>query len=220
MDCYTVDAPAGGAMRIAVDCDDVVFEFWPRVVKCHNKEFGTDYTPESQGGWENNPIKTSPFFGEGKMYSDWWEWWQANASLWATCDAYDGALGGLRALHEQGHYVELVTSKPSWARRDFFDQLHKWRPYFDSLIIIDELDPNKPSKADVSTADILIDDREGNCTAWAESGRHALLYDQPWNQEVNPKLYGHRIQRVKNWDDILQKITEIAPALPAEVLSG
>lgn len=188
-------------MKLAIDCDDVIVDFWPRVIKCHNKEYGTDFKPEQQLGWDDNPIKTSPFFGEGKMYADWWEWWQAKPSLWATCGALDGALGGLVQLHEMGHYVELVTSKPSWARRDFFEWLHLWQPFFDALTIIEE--GSGVTKASVTDADILIDDRPSNVSSWVETGRKAVLFDRPWNGASDFKYYKGMVQRLTNWEDIV-----------------
>jgi len=58
--------------------------------------------------------------------------------------------------------------------------------------------------------DILVDDAPHNVVPFATSGRPAILFDQPWNQEV-PE---HRlIWRCKNWLEVHRTI--YAHALPA-----
>ena len=186
-------------MKIAVDLDDVVVDFFARVVQCYNKEFGERVAVEDVTGWDDNPIKKSSHFGDGQMFPNWWAWWESRG-LWSDCDAIDGAIGGLYELHADGHQVELLTSKPVWARPDLYKWLHEWNPYFDSLTIVDENSPDKLSKAEVSDATLLIDDRPSNVYSWADAGRPAILFTQPWN--VGTKLYRHTY-RASSWRDLL-----------------
>ena len=192
-------------MKIAVDLDDVVVDFFARVVKCYNKEFDELVSVDEVTGWDDNPIKKSPHFGDGKMFPNWWAWWESRG-LWSDCDAIDGAIGGLYALHAAGHQVELLTSKPVWARPDLYKWLHEWNPYFDSLTIVDEDARPKLSKAEVSGATLLIDDRPSNVFEWNEAGRPAVLFTQPWN--VGMRLFRH-MYRASDWRTIIGLVGEV-----------
>lgn len=188
-------------MKIAVDMDDVVVDFYSRVVKCYNTEFGEKLQLSDITGWDDNPVKLSPFFGEGKVYPSWWAWWEDRAWLWGTCDVMDGAIGGLTTLHNAGHYIELLTSKPHWARRFTTEWLAKWHPYFDSLTIVDET--SKQPKWEVTDATLLIDDRPSNIEAWIAQGRQAILFDRPWNQDAGLPA---DVPRAHDWYDVVRLV--------------
>jgi 5'(3')-deoxyribonucleotidase len=205
-------------VKIAVDLDDVVVDFFGRVVKCYNKEFSEDVAVSQIKGWDDNPIKKSNHFGEGRMFSSWWSWWESRG-LWSDCEAIDGAIGGLYKLHDAGHYIELLTSKPVWARPDLAKWIHEWNPYFDSLTIVEE--GAGIVKADVTDAQLLIDDRDKNVQEWVDSdpSRQALLFRQPWNtdyyKELRAKVFGPgvptRVGFAGQWKHIpsLVEVTEL-----------
>lgn len=208
-------------MHIAVDADDVLVSFWPRVLRCFNKEWGEDIGMDAQNDWGDNPLKRSDHFGEGRKYETWWDWWKDRQWLWSGCDAIDGAIGGLARLGER-HYIELVTHKPDWARREMTQWLAEWHPHFDQLTLV-HLDE---SKAEASDADLLIDDKPKNVYQWRQSGRPALLFTQPWNtyldQGVCPRIHQEPpsqetlerpslpcVVRADDWSDVLDLIAEL-----------
>jgi uncharacterized HAD superfamily protein len=116
-------------LKLAVDVDDVVLDFGNRVIDTVNMEYGTDLRLEDITSWNLNEL-LDPILGE-----DWWAWWEERDWLWANAKAIPGAIGGLRRLHQQGHYIELVTAKPYWARKGLNQWLGKWNPYYDALIV-------------------------------------------------------------------------------------
>lgn len=194
-------------LHIAVDMDDVIVAFWPRVVQCYNTEYGADINPAKQS-WDDNEIKNSPHFGPGKAYGDWWSWWRDRHWLWATCKAIPGAIGGLSQLRAAGHFVELLTHKPDWARRETTAWLAKWHPSFDRLTFV----PLDASKAEASTADVLVDDKPENIQQWIDSGRFAILFAQPWNYNTSFSAPdGSTLpQWADTWDDVLRLVEAYA----------
>lgn len=188
-------------------------DFWSRVIECYNTEFGEDLEHEVQNDWGDNPIKQSDHFGPDQAYEDWWAWWRDRHWLWATCDAIPGAIGGLSKLRADGHYVEIVTHKPEWARREMTSWLSKWHPQFDRLTLV----PNQQSKAGVTRARVLVDDKPQNVQEWNVSQRPAVLFTRPWNEDVYtspPRMadtYGGRglTFRADDWTDVLDLIARL-----------
>lgn len=188
-------------LHVAVDCDDVLVDFWPRVLRCFNTEFGANLAMDEQNDWGDNPIKRSGHFGPGKVYPTWWEWWRDRHWLWATCDAIPGAIGGLKAMGERGYTVELVTHKPEWARREMTSWLAKWHPHFDRLTLVSLED----SKAEATDATVLIDDKPQNVTEWVQSStdRSAILFTRPWNLDFE---FPANVHRADDWAEVLDTL--------------
>lgn len=197
-------------MKLAFDVDDVLLDFGGRVIQTVNKEYDAGLSLEDVTSWDLNKL-LDPILGE-----DWWAWWEERDWLWSKADAINGAMGGLRRLHQQGHYIQLVTAKPYWARKGLNHWLARWNPYFDELIVGEARPPME--KHLVSDALILTDDKPDNCIEWAETGRIALLFDRPHNREHEwAASFYHGdvaqpgyITRVRDWDEVLAAIEEVS----------
>lgn len=195
-------------MHIAVDMDDVLVRFWPRVVRCFNKEYGENVQVEQETEWDRSAVKLSDHFGPDRAYGSWWDWWRDRHWLWSSCDAVDGAIGGLTQLRTDGHYVELLTHKPEWARREVTAWLARWHPPFDRLTIV----PPGTPKPRASSATLLVDDKPDNCMDWTGSGRPAVLMDQPWNRHhvttARWPVIGDHVAAVRaySWHEVLRAI--------------
>jgi hypothetical protein len=191
-------------LRVALDWDDVVIDYWGGVCAALNREYGLNLDPSLTTDWDDNQVKNLDVFGDGRS---WWEWLRDRDWLWATFDAVPGAIGGIDTLRRRGHTVEIITKKPEWAEWVVWRWLGRWRPAASTVTII----PIDANKADYSDADILIDDNAENVAAWAASGRFAILYDRPWNQHVvcdGFDSHCQRIRRAYNWDYVLGHIQE------------
>ena len=178
-------------MKIAVDMDDVILDFKGLLKRTVLTEYGVDITERlEEGYWDLHGI-IDPIVGQS-----WWKWLRQRDWLWATADAIPGAIGSLDQLRRQGHYLEILTSKPEWAEPQVWKWLGKWRPPVNQVTI---MSTNKgDSKANHSDADLLIDDKVQNCTEWLASGRRALLFAAPWNRSEPPR---NGIYRVRDWEE-------------------
>jgi 5'(3')-deoxyribonucleotidase len=183
--------------HIAVDMDDVVVDFVGGLIAAMYTEHGVIITVEQleATGWDLHPL-LDPIVG----YS-WWNWLREREWLWANFPAVPGAMGGLEQLHRQGHYLELITSKPKWARHNVWKWLGKWRPPFDQVTIVTD---SKARKVDFTKADILIDDKPENIQGFLDDGRRGLLFARPHNGTAVLQSHGSdTLTNVSDWSDVL-----------------
>lgn len=177
--------------HLAVDMDDVIVDFVGGLIGAMQKEHGATITQEqlAAAGWNLHPL-LDPIVG----YS-WWTWLRENERLWANFPAVDGAIGAIRRLHRAGHYMELVTAKPEWARHNVWRWLGKWHPEFDRVTIVD----TDASKVDATDAAWIIDDKPSHCADFIRANRNAILFARPHNQGDR-----HHFRHVAStWGDVL-----------------
>jgi len=186
-------------MHIAVDMDDVVVEFFAFIVECINREYGTSVDVRECRDWDDNDVKKLTVFGPGKT---WWDWLRARDWLWTKCPAVPGAIGGLQALRDDGHYVELLTSKPDWAEWVVWAWLGKWRPAVNRVTIAG----SGQVKHELSDAILLVDDGLHNIEPWVATGRSAIKFARPWNEGRGAR----RIWEARDWAQVLHLVKELS----------
>lgn len=179
-------------VKIAVDLDDVTFEFTQCVLKAWNRD---------QSMWGAAGIEYDSLTSWGRLFELVpLSWLRRNVHIWSRCKPVIGASRVIRELRQQGHFLEAVTEKPDWAITTVAQLLRNFPGIaFDKVTIVG---PGQ-SKADASDALLLIDDGPDNIRDWAADGRLTLVYDRPWNRDLS----GYR--RVKSWDDILAYVGSI-----------
>lgn len=183
-------------LEIAVDLDDVVLDFVGGLRIALKKEYGVDIPEESITDFNLRPV-LDPIIGRS-----WWDWMAERTWLWSNFPAVDGAIGTLDKLRRDGHYLELLTSKPKWAEHNVYQWLGKWRPPFQRVTIVGKDDV----KADFTDADLLIDDKMENVNGFSDDGRKALLFSRPHNRKEKNLRRG--ITRVEDWPEIYRRITD------------
>ncbi len=186
-------------LHIAVDLDDVIIDFFQGCIDAMYREFGIMLLKEDVTTWDDNQVKLFPWQAYG--FNDWLSWLQQRDWLWATFPAIPGAVGGLAALRDQGHHIEILTSKPQWAEPQVWRWLGRWRLPVQQVTIV----PLDAPKSTASECDVLIDDKVGNIEEWCDSDedRLGILYDQPWNRS---HVLGERQVRVAEWHGVLDTI--------------
>ncbi len=182
----------GEKLHIAVDLDDVVLAFGDGVREAVAKEYGVQ-VPEFRG-WNGIGESIDPIIGRS-----WWEWMEERDWLWAHFDVMPGAIGGLSMLRERGHYVEILTTKPLWAEYAVWKWLGKWRPPVQRVTIVGL--ENSDVKAELTEADVIVDDNADNIYPFIEDGRMGILYDRPHNQEA--QLLDHAMYRAMDWRQVV-----------------
>lgn len=187
-------------MKIAIDIDDVVMDFWRSLEASIATEYGIELNYEDNKQWDEAPLKHLDIFGAGR---GWWDWLRDRDWVWATFRPVPGAIGAIDSLRRSGYYVELITKKPDWAEWTVWKWLGRWRPAANRVTIID----SHQNKAEYSDAYLLIDDNIDNCIDWLRTGRPIILFDRPWNREVPIQLRNQ--YRAENWRSVLELITLI-----------
>lgn len=184
-------------MRIALDLDDVILDFVSNLVKIANLEYGTNLRAEDIVEWDLHKV-LDDVVGE-----NWWQWWRERDWLWAQADAVPGAIGGIRTLRREGHYLEILTSKPAWAEAQTFRWLGKWRPPVHRVTIVGPSD----KKHEWSDAEILVDDKPKNVEEWIEAGRTAILFARPHNSDYRKTRIACPV--AIDWTDVVDIITHM-----------
>lgn len=173
--------------HIAIDMDDCVLDLTGGVRRIIKTEYGEDVTFPT---WDMNAV-LKPILGE-----HWMNWMKRRDWLWSTLPAIDGAVGGIDTLHKRGHWLELVTAKPDWARYSVWEWLGKWRLAFDQVTIVDKAE----KKIIVSRAGTIVDDRPETVNQWAAAGRRAILFSRDHNLSatLNPGVVV-----AHNWKEVV-----------------
>lgn len=176
--------------HIAVDQDDVILDLCGGLRRTIQTEYGVEL-PEFDR-WHIDEI-LFPVIGQ-----PWMKWFRTRAWLWGTFPAIEGAIGTLDLLRRDGHYLELVTSKPTWAEASVYQWLGKWHAPFQRVTIVGPED----RKVDFTNAELLIDDKPDNVQQFVDAGRRAILFSQPHNRTFTDP----RIQRVANWKEVREAL--------------
>ena len=183
--------------HIAVDLDGVVLDFVGGLREAVYREYGVEVAEGDVTEWDLSPV-LDPVLGR-----PWWTWLRERSWLWARFPPIPGAIGGLRQLHDEGHLLECVTSKPEWAERSVWCWLAEHAPAFDRVTIVREGE----RKSEATQAQLLIDDKLENCEEFAATGRAALLFDHPYNQS---RSLPTGVTRVQDWHAVLREVRAFA----------
>lgn len=193
-------------LHVAFDADDVVVDYVTLVCEVMNRDFGVDppVTKDDVVSWNFGQ------FLDEHIGIDWWEWWETKAHLWGSkAKPLPGALGTLEQLTRDGHRLEIVTSKPPWARRYMWEWAFRYDPVVSAIIQV----PLNGDKTQFTNAQYLVDDRPKNALEWVDSrgDREALLYFAPHNVDCGDDVENHpRIHRVTDWKDVKTSLEEWA----------
>lgn len=178
------------AKEIALDFDDVICGFAAGLRKSILIEFGVEVPPF--GAWDLDEV-LNPIVGR-----HWWrEWMREQPDRWAKFPPVPGAIGGIKQLRDDGHYIEVVTAKPEWAEHVIWDWFGKHRPAVNRVTIVGMDVP----KSEATDAELLVDDKIDNVEEFMADGRDAILFNQSTNDGVFVQA-----PRVNNWRELVELI--------------
>ncbi len=204
---------------IAIDCDDVLTDTLPHVVRDYNKLYGTQVELKHM---YNELQDTLEVFGVKAAQ----EVIRRLHSLYRTDGYYQrlplisGAQDAVTRL-ARSHELHIVTGRQSFleaATRETAD--HHFPGMFNSIVHTnyyqdeDEKDAVHRSKGDVCNdigADILIDDHIAHALSVLEKGVGTVLLfgEYPWN---SGKKLQSGIVRCLDWGDVERNVNQIANA--------
>jgi 5'(3')-deoxyribonucleotidase len=179
-------------LHVAIDLDDVILDFCGGLWAAIEHEHDITLPPVTK--WEIHDI-LDPIVGK-----DWFEWLK-DRQLWNTFPPMVGAMGGLNQLRKDGHYLEIVTSKPQWAERSTWKWIGDHAPPVHRVTIADM----KTLKVNITNADILIDDRPENVEAFADDGRVGILFTRPHNIDHWVDIRSG-VARANDWHEVVELV--------------
>ncbi len=161
-------------LRLGIDLDGVVADFTSGWIDRYNQQFGTSLHRDQATMW-SAPVEMGAFSSMGEF----WRWASGlEGGFFRQLDPYPDALGTITALHDAGHRIVIITSKPSWAH----EQTHRW-------IAAHELPTREVhitrDKASVA-CDVYLDDYNRNLLKLVAERPRATVcrYVRPWNDPI------------------------------------
>jgi hypothetical protein len=186
--------------HVAVDLDDVVVDFVVGLQRSHLIEFGRELP--ITGTWTTPLAQLQTEGLKAAGYKSVWAWLKDREWLWAQFDAVPGAIGGIAALRADGHYVEAVTSKPTWAEHNVWKWLGKWRPPFNRVTIVS----SKDRKVDFTDAGIIIDDKLETCVDFNKAQRSAVWFNRGTATLNQRELLNPFLRMSPDWTSVLRNV--------------
>lgn len=123
--------------------------------------------------------------------------WFARAGGWKNQPYILGARGGVDALLDAGHRVRFITDRPANAVNATWDWFNESPWALETELHI------RPDKHMVP-CDVYIDDTPRKIQELLDVGKRVIVFDQPWNQEVEDgKEY---CWRAYDWKDVVSLV--------------
>ncbi len=120
----------------------------------------------------------------------------------------EGCVQILSAWADQGHFIDIVTGRPSWTHGATRDWLSLHGLPFNELTMVDKYNrPDADPSVSISKAafrarsyDLAVEDsREMALYLAREMAVPVKLYNRPWNAEP---VADQRVSRVSSWEDM------------------
>lgn len=193
-------------MKIGIDIDEVVVEFFSVYLKLFNERFGKNLVLDDIFKfeiWKCIDVSKDDIL---KLAEDF-----NNSEKFFEVPLVEGVQESLNKLNKIFD-INFITSRPEniVEKTNFFLNDHfaeiDFNVYFSGGIW-----NNKKSKTQICKElgiKILIEDRRKYALGCAQEGIKVLLFDKPWNQNCEHK----NMIRVYNWEEILEKIEEMKNA--------
>jgi uncharacterized HAD superfamily protein len=194
-------------VRVGLDIDGCMYKWdaTARYMLC-------DVLPNSPYKEVLQQESTSWNWIQGQVAPEHWQWlWTEGVrlGLFRYGHLYKGTIQAVRTLAARGHEVVLITHRPKSAITDTL----AWLALLDLPISGLHILTNQEPKSLVEPqCDAYIDDKVENVEDFflhTQAGLVALR-DQPWNQHFKADTGIGGITRVKNWDEFLEAVEQLA----------
>lgn len=181
-------------MKVACDIDGVLLDTVITFCELFNKKYGTSYQKSDVTSWE--------FYLDWDIPEDdiWDVFFQIYEDSMATPFLDDKASEILKYLN-LNHELSIVSARTPQYRESILEKLRfhgiLQGSHYNELVLLF----HKPYDLKINQDfDIFIDDNPKLAEAInKQKDKFLLLYDQPWNQEINDT---ENVIRVRNWTEI------------------
>ena len=190
--------------KIGIDIDDVLLDFVGTYVLFHNQTYKTNLKKEDFRTYSFNYARGGTMKQAVNSVKQFY-----STSFFKEMKPLSGSVEAINRL-KQEYDLYNITSRPDYIFEETVEQIKKHfgnsflEIYFSSNHYTGRKNSGK-SKAEICLQkgiSKLIDDSLEYALECAKEGIDALLLDTPWNQNGEHE----RINRVKNWNEILEKL--------------
>ncbi|MEM2237082.1 MAG: hypothetical protein QXR26_00100 [Candidatus Caldarchaeum sp.] len=178
-------------MHIALDVDGVLADLAGMIVKLYREETGVSIDRSIITEWEfwHKLSMTRQQFME-MIVKAWSRWFEIQP-------LEDDLSEDVEALSRIG-VVDILTQRPAQT----INYVKQWLKHHNIRYRMFTWVPLKASKVSF-VYDVYIDDSPRLAEQLQKTNRLLLLYDQPWNMNVN---IGHNILRVRSLDEAVERL--------------
>lgn len=195
------------SMRIAIDLDEVLADYINPFLEFYNSSYQTNFIKEQIVEYDWWKIFNCD---REEMIQRAYRFYQThNFRNLAPVQGSQEAISSLSKQHE----LFIVTSRPFDIAQETIAWVKKYFPDgFSGLYLTNNWSNNSSlanKKSDICrdlNLEIIIEDAPDTCYECAESGINVLVYDCPWNKEIQHQ----KIQRIKSWADALKMINDLS----------
>jgi uncharacterized HAD superfamily protein len=189
-------------MRIAIDIDSTLHDYWPVFAKLARKRFGVDLAYEDQVTYDIDrlrPEQVAALTAESHR-----------AVHVLDAEPYEGAVDVVRRWHEEGHYIHVTSHRAQEAHEATAQWLERiGMPYDDLYCSYD-----KVTRCSEISIDVLIDDSPNNILRAQEAGIVPATLLHPWNRELCEE---EGVIAASDWHDLAAKLAPILSAATSRV---
>jgi len=192
-------------MIIGIDIDDVLAEFIQEYLIHHNSINDTAYVKEDIRDYDLQ--KVLPYTREEILKKIFAFYEHENFRKLPTLTNAKEVIDILKKTHE----LHAITARPIFTKQNTTDWITKnFSDAFKSINFSNEFGlskehKNKPEICEDLNVNIMIEDSPKYAEAISKKGIKVLMITQPWNT----KYQQENVERVKDWNEILEKINAL-----------
>jgi 5'(3')-deoxyribonucleotidase len=180
-------------VRIGIDADNVLADFQGHWISLYEKWFQREVDPELATQWDC--IVDGTHFENS---SEFWAWAESVPEFWESMPAEPGAQGAVYELKRKGHELLVLTNRKDKASTPTKIWVLEQLPH-GSITSIHHI----PGDKSVVDCQLYIDDNPRRLVELAAKKPNVVIFDQPWNQEVETKP---GLIRCKGWREVLEYV--------------
>jgi 5'(3')-deoxyribonucleotidase len=184
-------------MRLGIDLDGVVANFTKGWMDFYNRDFGTDLVVDDSRRW-NDLVDLTHFTNIGEF----WRWSSDldGRSVFWHLEPFPGAIEALRDLHDEGHEIVVVTTKPRFAVGDTYEWIEKHDLPADEVHILED--------KWLVECDVYLDDGPHILPKLVKHRPQSTVcrYVRPWNTPVDGALDVHGFEEFREVVDRLARV--------------
>jgi uncharacterized HAD superfamily protein len=186
-------------VRIAIDIDSTLHDYWPQFQEAAKRRFGVDL-PYADRAWEIaelRPEQVRALVAETHR-----------ETLIQAAEPYAGAVETIRGWHEAGHFIHITSHRTTEAHAATAAWLERIGLPYDELYCSED----KVSRCVEIAIDLLIDDSPVNLLAAVDAGIAAATIEHPWNREICEE---EDIVCAPDWAELGRRLAPVLQGSPA-----
>ncbi|MEI6352424.1 MAG: hypothetical protein WCO35_00605 [Candidatus Nomurabacteria bacterium] len=195
-------------IKIGVDIDDILLPFNDGFIKLVNKKLNTDFKIHN---WSSRVLEDETKYSKEMIFELLDEFSFSKEAKEVT--PIFGAIESIEKMNNLGCELYAITARPLYLEKETKELIKKhFHNHFKEVYHLGSRKKGEYLKVDKGIfskefgINIFIEDSLKNSLDIAQHNIPVILLDNPWNQEEN---LPENIFRVKDWNEILQKIEEL-----------